>query len=179
MIGTPIALAGTANAAPDSAWDKLASCESGNRWNIATGNGYYGGVQFSPTTWVGYGGREFAPMAHQATREQQIAVAERVLAAQGWNAWPSCSSKMGLRGFAAEPNKIRASAPAPAAVPVAAPAVAITRTGATHTVVSGDTLSKIAAQYNVAGGWQALFNRNTDVLSSPNVLRVGQVLKLG
>lgn len=179
MIGTPIALAGTANAAPDSAWDKLASCESGNRWNIATGNGYYGGLQFSPTTWVGFGGREFAPMAHQATREQQIAVAERVLAKQGWTAWPSCSSKMGLRGLPAEPNKIRASAPIAAPVPAAATAVAITNAGPTYTVVAGDTLSKIAATHNVAGGWQALFARNTDVLSSPNVLRVGQVLKLG
>lgn len=177
MIGTPVALASTANAAPDSAWDKLAQCESGGRWNIATGNGYYGGVQFSPTTWVGYGGREFAPMAHQATREQQIAVAERVLAGQGWQAWPSCSSKMGLRGLPAEPNKVRASAPAPVAV--VAPAAAVTKTGAVHTVVSGDTLSKIAAQYSVPGGWKALFDRNTDVLSSPNVLRVGQVLSLG
>ncbi|MFC4943417.1 transglycosylase family protein [Pseudonocardia sp. GCM10023141] len=169
-VGTPIVLAGTANAAPDSAWDKLAQCEAGGRWNINTGNGFSGGLQFTPSTWRAFGG---TGEAWQASREAQIAVAERVLAAQGWGAWPSCSTKMGLRGLPAEPSTVRASAPAPAA-PAAAPAKA----GANYTVVAGDTLSKIAAAHGVAGGWQALYARNSDVLSSPNALRIGQQIVL-
>lgn len=85
-----------ANAAPDSDWDRLAQCESGGDWSINTGNGFQGGLQFSPSTWSGYGGDEFAPSADQASREEQIVVAERVLEGQGWGAWPSCSSQLGL-----------------------------------------------------------------------------------
>ena len=97
-IGAPFAVAGTANAAPDSAWDKLAQCESGGNWKINTGNGYSGGLQFSLSTWRAFGG---GGSAHNASRAQQIAVAERVLAAQGWNAWPPCSRKTGVRGLSA------------------------------------------------------------------------------
>lgn len=78
-------------------WDALAVCESGGDWSINTGNGYSGGLQFHPQTWTSHGGREFAPYAYQATREQQIAIAEKVLASQGWGAWPSCSKQLGLR----------------------------------------------------------------------------------
>ncbi len=85
-IGTPIALASNAAAAPASVWDRVAQCASGGNWN--TGNGSYGGLHFSASTWRAYGGSGSA--AH-ASREQQIAVAERVLAAQGWGAWPVCS----------------------------------------------------------------------------------------
>jgi hypothetical protein len=94
-VGAPFAVAGTANAASASTWDKLAKCESGGNWKINTGNGYYGGLQFSPRTWRAFGGKG---MPHQASRSQQIAVAERVLASQGWKAWPACSKKLGLRG---------------------------------------------------------------------------------
>lgn len=80
-----------------SVWDALAQCESGGDWAINTGNGFSGGVQFMRTTWLGVGGGEFAPDAYLATREQQIAVAKRLLASQGWGAWPGCSSKLGLR----------------------------------------------------------------------------------
>ena len=171
-VGATAALAGTANAAPESAWDRLAQCESGGNWQINTGNGYYGGLQFSLRTWRAFGG---SGMPHQASKAQQIAVAERTLAAQGWNAWPSCSRKMGLRGYAAEPGgTVRAAAPAPAA-PAPAP---VAKNGADYTVVAGDTLSKIAAREQVPGGWQAIYQRNTDVLSNPNVLRIGQQLDL-
>jgi hypothetical protein len=78
-------------------WDDLAQCEAGGNWAANTGNGYYGGLQFSGSTWTASGGGEFAPTANLASREQQIVVAERVLASQGWGAWPSCSSKLGLR----------------------------------------------------------------------------------
>jgi len=111
-----VAFAGTANAAPDSDWDKLAQCEAGGNWGINTGNGYHGGLQFSASTWNGFGGGEFAPTADQATREQQIVVAERVLAAQGWGAWPSCSSQLGLTSGASQRTAPSTPAPAPAVV---------------------------------------------------------------
>lgn len=97
-----VAFAGTANAAPDSDWDRLAQCESGGNWAINTGNGFQGGLQFSPSTWSGHGGGQFAGAANQASREQQIVVAERVLASQGWGAWPSCSSRLGLSSGASQ-----------------------------------------------------------------------------
>jgi Transglycosylase-like domain len=80
----------------DSVWDDLARCESGGNWAINTGNGYYGGLQFSLGTWNGYGGAEFAEYPHQATREQQIVVAERLRAARGYAPWPACRAKLGL-----------------------------------------------------------------------------------
>lgn len=80
-----------------SAWDRLAACESGGNWSINTGNGYYGGLQFSASTWLGYGGGAYASRADLATREQQIAIAEKVLDGQGWGAWPTCSRIVGLR----------------------------------------------------------------------------------
>ena len=90
------AFAPAASAAPDSDWDRLAQCESGGNWQINTGNGYHGGLQFSPSIWSAYGGQKYAPYAYQASREQQLAVAEKVLAGQGWGAWPSCSAQLGL-----------------------------------------------------------------------------------
>ncbi|WP_241249695.1 resuscitation-promoting factor [Rhodococcus sp. X156] len=78
-------------------WDRLAQCEAGGNWSINTGNGYYGGVQFDRGTWLSNGGGAYAPLPHQATREQQIAVASKVAAGRGFSPWPSCSSKLGLR----------------------------------------------------------------------------------
>lgn len=83
---------GQAAAATDSEWNQVAQCESGGNWQINTGNGYYGGLQFSQGTWASHGGTSFAPSAHQASKEQQIAVAERVLASQGKGAWPTCGT---------------------------------------------------------------------------------------
>ena len=85
---------GTASADTNHNWDAVAACESGGNWSINTGNGYHGGLQFSPSTWSGHGGGEFAPTAYQATREQQITVAERVLANQGIGAWPTCGPNL-------------------------------------------------------------------------------------
>lgn len=98
-------LAPTAGAAPYSDWDRLAECESGGNWSINTGNGFHGGLQFHPQTWTGHGGGEFAPTADQASREQQIWVAEKVLASQGWGAWPACSAKLGLSSGVTERPK--------------------------------------------------------------------------
>jgi hypothetical protein len=79
-------------------WDALAQCESNGNWHINTGNGYSGGLQFHPGTWNAMGGGQYAPYAYLATREQQIAVAEQVLAAAGgrFTPWPGCRAKLGL-----------------------------------------------------------------------------------
>lgn len=94
--GGSIALAGQATAATDGEWDRVASCESGGNWGINTGNGFHGGLQFTQSTWASHGGGEYAPSAQLASRDQQIAVAERVLADQGRGAWPVCGH--GLSG---------------------------------------------------------------------------------
>jgi hypothetical protein len=81
-------------------WGCLAQCESGGRWNANTGNGFYGGLQFGQRTWQAFGGRAYAPRADLATRKEQIRVAEKVVRAQGWQAWPACSRKYRLRSGA-------------------------------------------------------------------------------
>ena len=85
-----------ASAATVPVWDKVAECESSGNWAINTGNGYSGGLQFSPATWAAYGGTAFAPSADRATKTQQITVAEKVLKGQGPGAWPVCGPRAGL-----------------------------------------------------------------------------------
>jgi hypothetical protein len=87
-VGTPAAAASRMDAA--SSWDHLAQCEASGNWHINSGNGYYGGLQFSGHTWRAYGGGAYAPRADQASRSQQIEVASRVLSSQGLSAWPGC-----------------------------------------------------------------------------------------
>lgn len=82
---------------PYGVWDRLAQCESTGNWAINSGNGYYGGIQFDQNTWDRWGGQEYAPRADLATREEQIAIASKTQAAQGWGAWPSCTSQLGIR----------------------------------------------------------------------------------
>jgi ferric-dicitrate binding protein FerR (iron transport regulator) len=93
----PEPAAAPAASTEDTVWDKLAYCESGGNWAINLGSGYYGGLQMLGATWRNYGGTEFAATADQASREQQIVVAERILDDVGWGAWPACSRKLGLR----------------------------------------------------------------------------------
>ncbi|HEY2763062.1 MAG TPA: transglycosylase family protein [Pseudonocardiaceae bacterium] len=95
-IAIPVAVAAPAQASPKASWDGIASCESSGNWAINNGNGYSGGLQFTPSTWSAFGGGAYSPNASGASREQQIAVAEKVVAAQGWNAWPVCSKKAGV-----------------------------------------------------------------------------------
>jgi len=80
-----------------SIWDTLAQCEANGDWGADNGDGFYGGLQFTPEAWNDFGGRAYAPSADHASREEQIAVAKRILATQGWVAWPVCSQKLGLR----------------------------------------------------------------------------------
>jgi nucleoid-associated protein YgaU len=160
--GAPVVAAPAAfgDPGPGSTWDRLAQCESGGNWSINTGNGFYGGLQFTAGTWAALGG---PGLAQHATREQQIAVAERVLAKQGWGAWPACSRKLGLSGRP-RPGAVQ---PAPQAHPDTAPG------GTTVQVRSGDTLSGIAARCGVAGGWRALLAANPH-LANPHRLTPGQ-----
>jgi hypothetical protein len=116
--GGSIAVAGQASAATDGEWDQVARCESGGNWAINTGNGYQGGLQFTRGTWAAHGGGEFAPSANMASRDQQIAVAERVLATQGRSAWPACGGVLS----GATPRKVVADPP-PADAPIDEPAV--------------------------------------------------------
>jgi hypothetical protein len=117
--GGAAVLLAPADAATTATWDRLARCESGGDWASNTGNGYYGGLQFAPGTWRAFGGRQFAKRADLATRPQQIAVAERVLAEQGWHAWPACSRRLGLTPADAlgTPDVLLPPTPTPAPTP--------------------------------------------------------------
>ena len=134
VIGAPLATAGQAQAAPDNVWDRVAKCESGGNWSTNTGNGYQGGLQFTASTWRSFGGARYASSAHNATREQQIAVAEKVLARQGWNAWPVCSRKAGARGSSATTRVVAAKAPAKSAEKHAKPASHPGESGGKHSL---------------------------------------------
>lgn len=106
-------------------WDAVAKHESGGNWKINTGNGYYGGLQFSASTWTGAGGGQYAPTADKATREQQMEVANRVLGSQGWGAWPTTSKTAGVTGKKPAPAGTflnAAAVPPPAGAPSGPPA---------------------------------------------------------
>ncbi len=185
VLAAPFVATGTASAADGATWDRLAQCESSGNWSINTGNGYYGGLQFSASTWQAFGGTAYAPRADLATREQQIATAEKTLARQGWGAWPACSAKLGLtsadRAGSAEPpvaaSRAERPAPAPAAAPAApaAAAPAPAASGPSYTVKPGDTLAKIGAAHGVS--WRALYEANRGVVGAdPGRIFPGQVL---
>jgi len=180
-------------------WDRLAQCESSGNWRINTGNGYYGGLQFASSTWRGFGGSTYASRADLATKSEQIAVAERVLKVQGWGAWPACSRKLGLTssdkngspGVSAEPTRRTQVAPrAPRTekrvvqrttrrTPRQATAAWSGHSGADYTVRLGDTLSEIAARFEVAGGWRSLHERNRHVVgANPDLILPGQRLNV-
>jgi hypothetical protein len=101
-VAVPLLGATTASAASGSQWDQVASCESGGNWSINTGNGFHGGLQFTNSTWAAYGGSAYASQADQASKSQQIAVAEKVLAGQGKGAWPVCGVNLTSGGSAAQ-----------------------------------------------------------------------------
>jgi hypothetical protein len=188
-----IALTGTAPAsAATTVWDKVAKCESGNRWGINTGNGYYGGLQFSSSTWRAYGGRKYGSQANKASKAEQIAIARRVLAGQGPGAWPTCSRRAGLTKANGKADKKAVPATNPGAVkaksskpvvkkkaPAKKPAVKAASTGIKRIkVVGGDTLVKIAKRHSVKGGWRGLWSLNKKTLKNPNRIYVGQVLRV-
>ena len=93
----PMAMSSATAHADSVNWDAIAQCESGGNWSTNTGNGYYGGLQMLGSTWQNYGGGDFAARADQATRDQQIVVAERIRDDVGYGAWPACTRRLGLR----------------------------------------------------------------------------------
>ncbi|MER5178092.1 transglycosylase family protein [Streptomyces sp. NPDC002896] len=175
------AATGTAQAADSGVWDRIAQCESGGNWHINTGNGYYGGLQFSAGTWRAYGGGAYGATADKASKAQQIAVATKVQQAQGWGAWPTCSARAGATGSAPA-----ASTPTTKAAPSKQPSKAPARSSehadrgsgrADYTVKRGDTLSSIAAKHDTS--WRAVYAANKAVIGDdPNLIVPGQKLDL-
>jgi nucleoid-associated protein YgaU len=166
-----------ANAATNAQWDRVAHCESTDQWHDNTGNGYYGGLQFSYSTWSSYDNHHYASRADLASRTQQIEVANRVLDSQGWGAWPVCSQYRGEPG----PTHTHHSHSAAAHTHHSHSTKAHKGHGKTHeyTVKSGDTLSEIATKHHVKGGWQALYHHNRHVIgANPSLIRVGMKLKV-
>ncbi|MER5945848.1 transglycosylase family protein [Streptomyces sp. NPDC001904] len=174
-----LATAGSAHAADSGVWDRIARCESGGNWHINTGNGYYGGLQFSAGTWRAYGGGAYASTADGASKPQQIAVAARVQRAQGWGAWPTCSVRAGAYGGAPSSGSapvVTESAPK-AAVPERATGHAdrgATRSGG-YVVRDGDTLGRIASAHGTT--WQRLYTVNRSAVGGdPDLILPGQHL---
>jgi nucleoid-associated protein YgaU len=169
-------------------WDAIAQCESGGNWRINTGNGYYGGLQFSRSTWKAYGGGRYARTANKASRAEQIRIAEKVLDGQGIGAWPTCGKKAGSTksykaknagGSAGSEKSTSSRSAAQKKSAKAAKSTSAKATGRHYTVKSGDTLAKIAAAQHVKGGWRALFQLNRAELGGdPNLIFPGQRLAL-
>ena len=181
-----------AEAATTTVWDRVAKCESGGNWKINTGNGYYGGLQFAAGTWKAYGGRTYASQAHRATKAEQIAIARRVLAGQGPGAWPTCSRRAGLTKANGNASKNATPATNPGASTakkasdstkkIAKKATSkkysASASGKTVRVKRGDTLRKIAKRHHVDGGWKGLWKLNKKTVKNPNLIFIGQVIKI-
>ncbi|CAM5655029.1 LysM peptidoglycan-binding domain-containing protein [Streptomyces aurantiogriseus] len=202
-IAAPLMAAGNASAATASEWDAVAQCESGGNWSINTGNGYYGGLQFSASTWAAYGGTQYASTADKASKAQQIEIAEKVLAGQGKGAWPVCgkglsnaaynggsSGNGSSNGSGSSETTTRSTEERSASRSSERPAAKSQKTVTTPTgkkvkkgdgeykVVAGDTLSSIAAEQNVEGGWEKLFQLNKDIVEDADLIYPGQQLHL-
>ena len=195
-LALPLLTAASAGAASADVWEKVAACESTGDWHINSGNGYFGGLQFTRSTWAAYGGTDYAPRADLATRDQQIAIAEKVLDGQGPGAWPVCSGKAGLTQGGVTPDistqserSARVTTPKPESASSSSRAPRTKQTAATpttvpgkresYTVTPGDSLSGIAADQHVQGGWQRLYAANRAVVGDdPDLIFPGQRLTL-
>jgi murein DD-endopeptidase MepM/ murein hydrolase activator NlpD len=180
-LALPLVSASGAGAASVDTWEDVAECESGGDWGINTGNGFYGGLQFLQSTWEAYGGTQYAARADLATKDQQIAVAEEVLAAQGPQAWPACSADAGLTrdGVAPEITPEADQASSQASDQNGGQGAGQGAGAAEYEVVTGDTLFGIAQSHGVSGGWQSLYDLNREVVGAdPDLIFPGQVLAL-
>ncbi|MYU24902.1 transglycosylase family protein [Streptomyces sp. SID8352] len=233
-VAAPLMAAGNASAATAAEWDAVARCESGGNWSINTGNGYYGGLQFSASTWAAYGGTQYAATANQASKAQQIAIAEKVLAGQGKGAWPVCGVGLSRAAYtgggstapqnqggssqstqqqgtgssqntqkqstqkqstgtsqsapqrsqgtserSAEQRSSRSAERPAAKKTVTTPTGKKVKKGnGEYRVVAGDTLSSIAADHGVKGGWAKLFKLNGDIVEDADLIYPGQQLHL-
>ncbi|CAI9400722.1 LysM peptidoglycan-binding domain-containing protein [Aestuariimicrobium sp. T2.26MG-19.2B] len=204
VVGAGIAMTATAGhaSADTGVWDRVAACESSGNWSINTGNGFYGGLQFTQSTWQAYGGTQYAARADLASKSAQIATAQKVLASQGPGAWPVCSVRAGLtssNGSGAvtvtksttqkstatqRTTTQRSTNERSTTVNRSSERTEVTaptrhaKGGATVTVKSGDTLAKLASAHQVKGGWERLFALNDDIVKNPNLIFVGQQLTL-
>ncbi|MEU4466753.1 transglycosylase family protein [Streptomyces sp. NPDC024017] len=188
-MALPLMGAGAAQAADVDTWNKVAACESTNNWSINSGNGFYGGLQFTQSTWEAYGGRAYAARADLASKDQQIAVAEKVLDGQGPGAWPVCSERAGLTRGGGEPDirpatertKQKDTQKKTSIEDVRPQSTPQSRAGNAemYTVVRGDTLSGIADDQDVRGGWRGLYAANRSAIGSdPDLIVPGQRLAL-
>lgn len=200
-MALPLMGTGAAQAADVETWDKVAACESTSNWDINTGNGYYGGLQFSQSTWEEFGGTRYAPRADLATKDQQIAIAEKVLDGQGPGAWPVCSVRAGLTRGGDTPDIRPAAAQKtggetsgdkktggrksaqnrPSVEDVKPHTTPQSRAGRAemYTVVRGDTLSGIAEGERLRGGWRGLYDANRSTIGAdPDLIVPGQRLSL-
>ncbi|MGW1719195.1 transglycosylase family protein [Streptomyces sp. NPDC002156] len=202
-VAAPLLAAGSASAATSAEWDTVAQCESGGNWSINTGNGYYGGLQFSASTWAAYGGSAYASTADQASKSQQITIAEKVLAGQGKGAWPVCGTGLSSAAYdggssssdsgtststGTSETTTRSTDEQSASRSQERPAAKKTVTTPTgkkvekgdgeYKVVTGDTLSEIAEAHDVKGGWTKLFQLNKDIIDDADFIYPGQQLHL-
>jgi resuscitation-promoting factor RpfA len=172
-VAASVIVPAAAHAATDVQWDRVAQCESGGNWHDNTGNGYYGGLQFSSSTWTSYDTDHYSSRADLATRTEQIDVANRVLNSQGWNAWPVCSKDAGAPG----PERTHHHSHHK----LTSNHAKVTEHGkwVHYTVKSGDSLVKIARRHSVKGGWHALYRANRHTIGNdPSVIRVGMKLRV-
>ncbi|MFB8380549.1 transglycosylase family protein [Streptomyces rubiginosohelvolus] len=206
-VAVPLMGATNASAASVETWDAVAQCESGGNWSINTGNGYYGGLQFSQSSWAAAGGTQYASRADLASKDQQIATAEKLLDMQGPGAW-ACAGAGGLTNDGVDPGvnpggsgqseskseqaqpERQAEQPTTRSEQREAPKAESKKTVTTPTgdkvkkgdgeykVKAGDTLSKIAQKEDVKGGWSKLFKLNDDIVEDANLIFPGQQLHL-
>ncbi|MGW8973727.1 transglycosylase family protein [Streptomyces platensis] len=177
----PSAAAAGSPAGPGPDWERIAACESNGRWHINTGNGYHGGLQIDPATWRAYGGRRYAPRADLATRDEQIAIGERIVRDRGLSAWPNCarttdSGDSTSRAAEQTPPDDPAPQAAPRTRSLTSPGHTTART---YVVQPGDCLSVIAERTHTPGGTKALYDLNKDTLDQgPDQIYPGQRLRL-
>lgn len=205
-VAVPLMGATSASAASVETWDAVAQCESGGNWSINTGNGYYGGLQFSQSSWAAAGGTQYASRADLASKDQQIATAEKLLDLQGPGAW-ACAGAGGLTNDGVDPGvntgsgsgeskpeqaqpERRAERPTTRSEQREAPKAESKKTVTTPTgekvqkgdgeykVKAGDTLSTIAEAEAVKGGWSKLFELNDDIVKDADLIFPGQQLHL-
>ncbi|WP_433300456.1 transglycosylase family protein [Actinoplanes sp. CA-030573] len=198
------ALLGPASPAQASSvnWDAVAQCESGGNWSINTGNGFYGGLQFTRGTWKAYGGGKYASTANKASRSEQIRIAEKVLDGQGIGAWPVCGKKAGSskhykakhttgskssstsksshkkHSTSSKSTTHKTTKKSSKSSHVVTRATTAKATGKTYVVRSGDTLSAIATRNHIKGGWHTLYQLNHGIVSNPNLIFPGQRIAL-
>ncbi|MGH3624470.1 MAG: transglycosylase family protein [Sciscionella sp.] len=184
LVGAPMALAAAPANADSVNWDAIAQCESGGNWNTSTGNGYSGGLQFSQSTWQANGG---SGSPQNASREQQIQVAENVKASQGLGAWPVCGSKGGSTASydsgssssgsssSGSDSSSSSSAEGSTSTQQSAPVQQAPKSNpkGDYLVKPGDTLTKIAKAKQVEGGWHAVYKLNNDYISNPDLIVPG------